>query len=195
MSYRSEVKFRLTRSEVHSVILELKNHDLRSLFPRRQVHSIYFDNAQLMMFHESNEGVMPRKKLRLRTYPEHGQKSLLEIKVSSAEGRYKESKNIDQEEKNNILVNGRYFDGYGICKPTIGINYFRDYFQLKHFRVTLDRDITYCRYGQTLSYIEPECVLEVKFGHLASCEEIYSMVNLQPSRFSKYERAIKSTNM
>jgi hypothetical protein len=147
-----------------------------------------------MMFHESNEGVMPRKKLRLRSYPGHSADILLETKVSSSEGRYKKSILVCEQSKSDLLSKGKYFDGYGMCDPTIEISYLREYFQLGDFRITMDRDITYSRYGHSFSYIDSESVMEVKFGHLASCEAIYSIMSLQESRFSKYERAIKATN-
>jgi SPX domain protein involved in polyphosphate accumulation len=162
------------------------------LFPGRIIHSVYFDNAEWTMFHESNEGVMPRKKFRIRSYSGPIEEQFFEMKVSCAEGRYKESKVIDEISRIDFLNKGRYFAGYGWCSPRITISYRRDYFQLDDLRVTFDSNITYSRYDQTESYVEEEAVMEVKFGHNESCDALYSSVNLMPSRFSKYERAVKA---
>jgi hypothetical protein len=162
------------------------------LFPSRIVHSVYFDNAEWTMFHESNEGVMPRKKFRIRSYSGRIEEQFFEMKVSSAEGRYKESKVIDQISKTDLFNKGKYFAGYGWCSPRIKISYLRDYFQLRDLRITFDSNITYSRYDQTKSYVDEESVMEVKFGHNESCDALYSSVNLMPSRFSKYERAVKA---
>ena len=52
--------------------------------------SIYFDNRTLDMFSDSEEGNLPRKKIRLRSYPPNSNKKNLEIKISSIEGRFKD---------------------------------------------------------------------------------------------------------
>ena len=191
MSFRSEVKFRLARAELFRLKAQLKRQGMTSLFPSRIINSVYFDNAAWTMFHESNEGVMPRKKFRLRTYPGQTESQLFEMKVSSAEGRYKESKVIDQISTSDLLYRGKYFAGYGWCTPRIQISYLREYCQFENLRITFDSNITYSRYGQIKSYIDEEAVMEVKFEHGGSCDSIYASVNLLPSRFSKYERAVK----
>ena len=192
MSFRSEIKFRLTKSELFRVKSHLKNEGMALLFPSRIVHSVYFDNAEWTMFHESNEGVMPRKKFRIRSYSGQIEKQFFEMKVSSVEGRYKESKVIDQISTNEFLNKGRYFAGYGWCAPRIKISYQREYFRFDNLRITFDSNLTYSRYGQMRSYADEESVMEVKFGHNESCDALYSSVNLIPSRFSKYERAVKA---
>jgi hypothetical protein len=192
MSFRSEIKFRLTKSELFRVKSHLKNEGMALLFPSRIVHSVYFDNAEWTMFHESNEGVMPRKKFRIRSYSGQIEKQFFEMKASSVEGRYKESKVIDQISTNEFLNKGRYFAGYGWCAPRIKISYQREYFRFDNLRITFDSNLTYSRYGQMRSYADEESVMEVKFGHNESCDVLYSSVNLIPSRFSKYERAVKA---
>ena len=192
MSFRSEIKFRLTKSELFRVKYHLKNEGMASLFPSRIIHSVYFDNAEWTMFHESNEGVMPRKKFRIRSYSGQIEKQFFEMKASSVEGRYKESKVIDQISTNEFLNKGMYFAGYGWCTPRIKISYQREYFRFDNLRITFDSNLRYSRYGQTRSYADEESVMEVKFGHNESCDVLYSSVNLIPSRFSKYERAVKA---
>ena len=45
----------------------LKNKAL-NLYPSRNINSIYFDNELFQMFYDSEEGVVPRKKIRTRNY-------------------------------------------------------------------------------------------------------------------------------
>ena len=63
------------------------------LHPLRKVNSCYFDNEMMTLFLDSEEGVLPRKKVRIRWY-----NNLLnfkkETKISSIEGRYKYSENV-----------------------------------------------------------------------------------------------------
>ena len=63
----------------------------------RKVKSIYFDNNLLELYKDSIEGSNPRKKIRIRNYPEHKNNYLLEKKISSIEGRYKTSKKISDK--------------------------------------------------------------------------------------------------
>ena len=56
------------------------------------------------MYIDSVEGTVPRKKIRVRNYPHDKNVFLyLEMKISSADGRYKTSNIIDKN--NNILLN------------------------------------------------------------------------------------------
>ena len=51
----------------------------------------------LMLIEESLEGLVPRKKIRIRYYPNNeDQKIYLEIKNSSVEGRFKNKKNLNK---------------------------------------------------------------------------------------------------
>ena len=64
------------------------------------------------MFVDSEEGTLPRKKIRIRSYKtaDHAeQDSNLEVKISSVEGRYKTSKELDVSESEEFLQQG-YFD-------------------------------------------------------------------------------------
>ena len=55
---------------------------MRELYPKRVINSCYFDSHDLRCFYDSDEGVLPRKKIRLRWY-ENKKKITKEIKVSS----------------------------------------------------------------------------------------------------------------
>ena len=67
--------------------------------PKRKIESIYFDNKIKTSFKDSEEGVVPRKKIRIRNYPATKKINLLEKKISSIEGRFKTSESINDEKK------------------------------------------------------------------------------------------------
>ena len=68
MSFRKELKFKLTFSDQKLLKHKLLSKGMKNLYPKRIVKSIYFDTRDLTFFHESNEGVLPKKKLRIRSY-------------------------------------------------------------------------------------------------------------------------------
>ena len=91
MSFRKENKFRLTLSDMKLLKSELISKGMAELYPEREVQSTYLDTREFRMFQDSNEGVLPRKKIRIRTYNNQN-KFTQETKISSEEGRYKKSK-------------------------------------------------------------------------------------------------------
>ena len=75
----------------------------KKLYDDRIVNSLYFENISNSMFHDSEEGVVPRKKIRVRNYPQSKiEEYFLENKISSLEGRFKKKKSI-------IVVVGLFF--------------------------------------------------------------------------------------
>ena len=66
MSFRIEKKVRLSPSEFHLIKSFLLDQGMKSLFPDREINSIYYDTHQYDLFHDSEEGVLPRKKIRIR---------------------------------------------------------------------------------------------------------------------------------
>ena len=95
------------------------------LFKPRYVQSLYFDNSTLDMFKDSEEGTLPRKKIRIRFYPNQNSGFNLETKISSVEGRFKSSKKIDKNKFNHLIKYGIFDTRYGACKPNIYDRYFR----------------------------------------------------------------------
>ena len=93
----------------------------KKIFKDREINSLYFDN---FMFHDSLEGLTPRKKIRVRNYPNDITKKLsFEIKISSVEGRFKTNKLINEKYFENIKKNGIFDNKYGICKPILNVSY------------------------------------------------------------------------
>jgi len=189
MSFRIEKKLRLSKSELHSIKSLLTNQGMKSLYPDRCINSIYYDTPNFDLFHDSEEGVLPRKKIRIRWYSNKNE-SKLEKKISSIEGRYKEVQSIKNSNLDFI------FDrSYGYLTPSIMVTYKRSYFSYKDLRITLDQSIKYTnlRSNKHIENIEDECVMEVKAQSTLLEGYIYSALPfLRISRFLKYCRGIES---
>ena len=93
MSFRSETKFRLSYGDKYLLKSKLLSLGMKQLYPSRFINSQYLDTEKLQMFFDSEEGIVPRKKIRVRWYHEKQEKNL-ETKTSSTEGRFKIKKKI-----------------------------------------------------------------------------------------------------
>jgi len=65
MSFRIELKIPATCSDMFQIKQELLQSGMESLYPKRKIESIYFDNTIKKMFLDSEEGSLPRKKIRI----------------------------------------------------------------------------------------------------------------------------------
>jgi SPX domain protein involved in polyphosphate accumulation len=88
MSFRKEKKIRLSYADFFKIQNEMINRGFIELHPARIVNSLYFDNENLSFFVDSEEGVLPRKKIRVRWYDDDFNFTK-ETKISSIEGRFK----------------------------------------------------------------------------------------------------------
>ena len=190
MSFRKENKFRLSHSDMAHIQDQLIALGMKELYPCRVVNSCYFDNESLSLFQESEEGVLPRKKFRIRWY----NKSNIfteEIKISSIEGRFKYQKKILNIHKAEELFDITIFDKfYGELKPILVVSYEREYFKFNNLRITFDKNISYT-FIKTISKLmlkDKECVMEVKVP--INCDDGYieNLIHIPTTRFSKYSR-------
>ena len=192
MSFRKEIKFRLSYSDMAQMQNQLIVLGMKELHPCRVINSCYFDNDNLTLFHESEEGVLPRKKIRIRWY-DNVLKFKKEIKISSIEGRFKSVEKEPKLQHLDDLLNARYFDNsYGILKPSLIVSYERHYFNLKSLRITFDRNISYrsLKYNAESFAIDNEAVMEVKTPINLSDDYIKNIVSQPTARFSKYSRGL-----
>ena len=149
----------------------------------------------LRMFKDSEEGCVPRKKIRVRSYSKgrhtKGDTSL-EIKTSSVEGRYKTSTKSFNLKK--AIAIGILDSDYGICKPKVRVTYRRAYYKVHNVRLTIDQDIKYGKInsdGQSI-YIntDTDIIVEIKANQQVPIEYLFKMFPFERVRFSKYSRAI-----
>ncbi len=97
MSFRIESKILVNKDNFTEINKFLKESSAKVLYPKRIIKSLYFDNINHQMFEDSEEGCVPRKKIRARCYPETSYDFNLEIKVSSVEGKFKTSEKLTKE--------------------------------------------------------------------------------------------------
>ena len=62
MSFRIENKYEVSIKKLDNFYKFLKNSNVKQIYDKRQINSIYFDNKSKDSFHNSEEGTVPRKK-------------------------------------------------------------------------------------------------------------------------------------
>ncbi|MDB2361462.1 VTC domain-containing protein [Amylibacter sp.] len=192
MSFRKEKKFRVTISDYHRFQDELHKQGMSELFESRIITSVYFDTIDLNMFHDSEEGVLPRKKVRFRWYNDRNIFTL-EHKTSSIEGRFKVTSKKQDIIKQSELYTKNYIDAqYGQIRPVLKVSYERAYFLLNNMRITFDKDITYqnLKYTGNRKYYDPERVIEIKVPATCSDDFVEKIIPFPTARFSKYSRGL-----
>jgi len=202
MSFRNEEKLKVVKSKIFLLKDWIFANEGSKIYPSRKINSIYFDNEHYSMYNQSIEGVLPRKKIRLRTYNNeflfNGDiKVNKEIKISSVEGRYK----ISKIEKNSLdLINfGIYERDYGLCYPVINVVYERSYYKVRDIRLTIDEKIFYKKIVgkkiSKLSTFDNFNIVELKYTSNQLASQVRENFPFERIRFSKYCRAVDFTKM
>ncbi len=197
MSFRIEEKLNIDKNNLFLFKKWLNINKAKKMYCGRIVTSIYFDNTRMDIYHDSNEGVVPRKKIRFRTYDndiDHINNGQLELKISSAEGRFKST--IKNKKINSILKFGLFDKDYGTCKPKVVVSYSRSYIKIINVRVTLDENINYRKYRSNLTATKDESfIAEIKSEDVNNLNYISDKFNFTRIRFSKYCRAIEKLEL
>lgn len=191
MSFRIENKYKMSFSDQKIFKDSLLRKGAKVLYPSREINSCYFDTKFLDCFHESEDGFLPRKKVRIRWYGESN-KYQKEIKISSIEGRFKIIEKFPLE---NFTINNDIKllePGIGLLRPTLLVSYWREYLILDKLRITLDSKIKYVdvRGSFKRKINDFECISEVKTENTFMEDYIGGLINMPTSRFSKYCRGI-----
>ncbi len=189
MSYRTEEKITINSSRLIEFKDSLFVKGAKILFPKRKIESLYLDNSNYQMYHDSIEGSLPRKKIRIRNYKDG--KYFQEVKISSTEGRFKISNQIKKEKNSEIKKIGLFDEMYGPCKPVLFVEYEREYFRFKDFRVTIDHKIKYFSYHNKFLGSEKHPVIELKATIKKSLNELMIDFPYPRTRFSKYSNGIE----
>ena len=193
MSFRYEEKVILHYSDYLMLIKMMKKNNQKfHLYPSRKISSLYFDNYNNDMFLQGEEGTLPRKKIRLRHYPNHNkEKFFLEIKINSYEGKFKNSKVISLNQYKQYIKRGIFDKSYNICKPKFWVTYEREYFLFMNARITIDKNIKFESHFNSYSYNIPDkLILEIK-----SKNKKFNILDgkfpFMRSRYSKYAEGHK----
>ena len=197
MSFRKEEKLHIHKSQLLNLLNWIYDNDGYKLFDTRTVSSTYLDNDDMQMFEDSEEGCVPRKKIRIRSYTKKEHKidqSALEVKTSSVEGRYKTTdKNFDLRK---IMAIGFFDKDYGVCKPKARVTYKREYYRIHNIRLTVDRHIKYIKLNPqgrgVYKNTESDIIVEIKAGDYVPVEYLLKEFYFDRIRFSKYAKAINS---
>ena len=189
MSFRKERKFRLTSSDAKRFKALLLGKQMTLLHPNRKITSQYFDTLDLRAFRESEEGVLPRFKVRVRWYNDDQSRLALEGKISSIEGRYKTTRITIPDEFEKMKREGILDQNYGKIFPSVIISYRRSYFNYQDMRITFDTDIRYQYSRSARQFRDLEEVVEIKAPFDAPDNFLEAIVPIPASRFSKYSRS------
>ncbi len=204
MNPRIEQKIPFDIIDYPSILNWIKENNGITLFPPRIITSRYFDNFRLEMFHETREGIIPRKKIRIRNY---GSRKLHEIKnnfrfeykLSTDNMRLKNEKKLIKKKEFLKLSNFGIEDKkYGSCFPILDISYEREYFFIKNIRLTIDKSIEYDCNSNFLKEILNQkffkdnlCVCEIKTNFNYETIQLLNDFAFQRTQFSKYQRGIE----
>ena len=198
MLSRIENKYLVDDSQITEFYKLINDKNFKEIFVKRKINSIYFDNKFFESYSDSEEGSVPRKKIRLRFYGEKNiymtQKVFLEKKITTIQGKFK-----TVEEKLNFkdyLEEGLVDNNYGICYPKLTISYYREYFQKKNIRITFDSLIEYENLDVGLNSMrEKSNIMEIKCLNVENNDFIEKNFPLQKIRFSKYCSGINSLKL
>jgi hypothetical protein len=193
--FRQEKKIVFEKKQVHFLISFLKKNKFIKIYPDRKIFSIYYDTNSLKLFRDSEEGLAPRKKVRIRSYSKNfkDEKIYFEEKITLFNNRKKTSKVIPF----NKLQNRIFDKKYGFLYPKVSISYIRSYYSNTKFRITLDRKIKYSpfiSFDKLFKFNSTEHLnaLEIKYDDIIPEYIFQKEFNLKTSRFSKYCNAISS---
>jgi len=218
---RKEIKYEFPLGIDKSIITFLRINLCKEIYENRTVNSIYYDNNQLDLFHETANGIGLRNKLRIRFYNKADKVYKIERKIKFYELNDKNFFNLEDLNKNNSFnsednlilninnsnkiliphfINGSYI-------PTVFVNYNRRYFltPCSKGRLTIDTNINFSKVSINKKVINllpnrflGHDILEIKFefdSHSISnlISKIVNEFNLTYTKCSKYSKAIEST--
>ena len=166
MSFRIEEKLMISKSSLLDFKKFIFAKNAKLLYPKRIINSLYFDNENYQMYDDSIEGLVPRKKIRIRHYPNEKKVLYLELKISSEEGRFKKRKIIEEKE----------------------------YFLVDDVRISIDTDITYTSYMGSHLGNDGNCAVELKANFKKNKNTLLNQFPFQRTRFSKYCNGIEKNN-
>jgi len=192
MSFRIEEKLYIKSEHIIDFKEFLIKNSAKKIFHPRLIRSLYFDNLNLDMYNDSLEGLVPRKKIRIRKYPDEKDKNFyLEIKNSSVEGRYKTRSIVNKEKVEHLKKYGIFDNQYGACFPNVYVSYKREYSIIDDVRISIDRDISYKNYKTNTIYNDSNAIVEIKTSIKKNLDDLVKLFPFQRIRFSKYCNGIE----
>ena len=193
MSFRIEEKLYIKSEHLIDFKQFLIKHSAKQLYQPRLIKSLYFDNLNFHMYNDSIEGVVPRKKIRIREYPSGDDKNFyLEIKNSSVEGRFKTRTIVDNKKVDYYKKAGIFDSQYGTCLPNFYVSYEREYSIVYDVRISIDKNLVYKSYRTNNVYNDSNSIVEIKTSIKKNLDDLIELFPFQRIRFSKYCFAVDS---
>ena len=187
MSFRIEEKLNLRAENLTDFKKYIFNNSSEKLFKSRKIKSLSFDNNNFGMYGDSIEGLVPRKKIRIRNYPNDKDNNFyLEVKNSSVEGRFKTRKIINDNKTFELEKNGILDSQYGICFPKFIVSYDREYIKYQGVRISIDTNIIYKNYKNNNYFSDKRIIVEIKTSIDKNVDFLTEKFPFQRIRFSKY---------
>ncbi len=193
MSFRIEEKLYIRSENLIDFKEFLIKKSAKKLYSPRKIKSLYFDNINFDMYNDSIEGIVPRKKIRIREYPDNSDKNLyLEIKNSSVEGRFKSRKILSNINVDYYKRAGFFDTQYGTCLPNFYVSYLREYSIIDDVRISIDRNLSYKNYKTKNIYNDQNTIVELKTSIKKNIDDLIELFPFQRIRFSKYCFAVEN---
>tara|TARA_Y100000768_G_C23837297_1_gene614407 strand:+ start:157 stop:756 length:600 start_codon:yes stop_codon:yes gene_type:complete len=187
LSFRIEEKLFIKKENLIEFLEFFNKKSAKQVYEPRNIQSLYFDNINFQTYSDSIEGLVPRKKIRIRNYPNHkDNKYYYEIKNSSIEGRFKTRKMIDKKIYQQNINDGIFDSQYGTCYPKLYVKYLRKYLILNDVRISIDDNIEYKDFQSNYTYTDDKIIVELKTFFKKNVDDLYKDFPFQRVRFSKY---------
>ena len=187
MSFRIEEKLYIKSEHLIDFKQFLIKHSAKQLYQPRLIKSLYFDNLNFNMYNDSIEGVVPRKKIRIREYPSGDDRNFyLEINSSSVEGRFKTRTIVDNKKVAYHKKAGFFDSQYGTCLPNFYVSYEREYSIIDDVRISIDKNLVYESYRTNNVYNDSNSIVEIKTSIKKNLDDLIELFPFQRIRFSKY---------
>ena len=182
----------------------------RNIYKDRINFSIYLDYKNLKFFHDSEEGLSFRNKLRLRVEKKffiNNYKDLnFEIKKSNPNLKKKFTFFKTGNSKNEgALLEKKNFEKQIFSKkivPILSTEYLRSYFFSNQYgRITIDTNLEYQRVSwkedfKSFNFFKKKKDRRIIIEHkLENNTPINDLITLVPTRFSKYCEGVKTLNL
>lgn len=218
--FRKEIKYYVSFSEFYRItdrLDALMTRDVHGDNGTYHIRSLYFDSLGDRDFHDNLDGVMEKRKIRIRIYDFDDEKALLEYKCKSGSDSRKKSMVITREEamelenrKFTCLIHhdediGTFLYNkmtQNVYQPRTVVEYDRTAFTypVSDVRITFDHNLRgslaptglFDRHLATYPIIEKGCgVLEVKYNDflVTPLAKIISDIDKLPIATSKYSGA------
>ena len=209
--YRYELKFQLSKLSLekfhHWLIKSNFGFGFKTAYPNRTINNVYYESRDFRAFHDNEDGISDRTKLRVRWYGDlHSVKNpILELKNKRNSQGFKKSCKVKSFDIKNIpklssLISKTdkdfKFFMYRYNVPYLINTYERQYFENKrHIRLTIDTNMRYKKPNFFNNFIKCDnySILEIKYKaedkHLA--EKMLGSVPFHLEKNSKFVNGIR----